>query len=130
VNFFSDLKLEQEIQSDLSTDTSDIHALVKFKPVGELFGYDDSMVNERIQRKLYIVNNPTICQGEPIIQGTRISVSNIVELHHLLKWDISQIMDYYPHLTLDQIQASLEYYEEFPSEIDKYLQEEKEVDED
>jgi uncharacterized protein (DUF433 family) len=66
----------------------------------------------RSHRKLLIGKSPFICQGEPHILGTRISVSNIVELHRLLEWNIQKIREQYPHLSEEQIYAALEYYEE------------------
>ena len=77
-----------------------------------------------------IGRNPTICSGEPILIGTRISVVNIVELRHLLGWNITRIREAYPQLTEQQILATLEYYEEYTREIDRYLQEEKEIGEE
>jgi len=61
------------------------------------------------------------------LRGTRISVANIVELHHLLGWSIEKIKEEYPHLNREQILAALEYYEENTREIDGYLQGEKET---
>ena len=83
--------------------------------------------NEKALRSLHITNNPKICQGKPIIRGTRISVSHIVELRDELGWDIQKIEDEYPSLTKEQIKAALEYYNTHQKEIDAYLQEEKEV---
>lgn len=72
-------------------------------------------------RTLFIVRNPKICNGRPTILGTRIGVSNIVELHHLLGWDVKKILDEYPHLNEEQVIAALEYYEQHTEEIDEYL---------
>jgi uncharacterized protein (DUF433 family) len=81
-----------------------------------------------ISRALLIGCRPEICQGIPIIRGTRIAVANIVELHHLLGWSIQRIRDEYSFLNEEQIFAALEYYDSHSSEIDSYLQEETEVD--
>lgn len=78
---------------------------------------------------LLITENPDICQGKAIIFGTRISVVNIVELYHILGWDVQKIQDEYLHLAKEQILAALEYYESHQSEIDRYLKEEKETEE-
>jgi len=79
-------------------------------------------------RASLIGQDQKICQGEPIIRGTRISVSHIVELHRLLQWNIPQIKDAHPHLSNEQITAALEYYGNHKREIDKYLREEREID--
>ena len=53
-----------------------------------------------------ITANPQILGGKPIIRGTRISVEFILEL---LASDVSEdeILEDYPHLTKDDIQACL-----------------------
>jgi uncharacterized protein (DUF433 family) len=55
-----------------------------------------------------ITANPQIFGGKPIIRGTRISVEFILEL---LASDVSEdeILEDYPHLTKDDIQACLKY---------------------
>ena len=58
-----------------------------------------------------IARNPKICGGEPTILGTRITVSDIVELHYRLGWDVQTILDEYPHLNKEQVIAALEYYQ-------------------
>ncbi len=53
-----------------------------------------------------ITANPQILGGKPIIRGTRISVEFILDL---LASDVSEdeILEDYPHLTKDDIQACL-----------------------
>lgn len=55
-----------------------------------------------------ITANPQILGGKPIIRGTRISVEFILEL---LASDVSEgeILEDYPHLTKDDVQACLKY---------------------
>jgi len=79
-------------------------------------------------KRLLICSDENICQGEPIILGTRISVVNIVEMYYSLRWDENKIREEYPHLTEEQIRAALEYYRSDPRKIDAYLQEEKDLD--
>ena len=90
----------------------------------------ETLSNERAKRRLLIEWNPGICHCEPILRGTRISVANIVELHHLLGWGIEKIKEEYPHLREDHVLAALEYYEEHPREIDAYLQQERETEDE
>jgi len=82
----------------------------------------------KASRSFLIVKNLQICGGEPTIEGTRISVTNIVELRYGLGWNVQKIIDGYPSLGEEQIKAALEYYESHPKEIDDYLQEEREID--
>ena len=52
--------------------------------------------------------NPRICDGKPVIKGTRIPISVILELIAEGKsWQA--ILDGYPELTRDDIYAALHY---------------------
>ncbi len=55
-----------------------------------------------------IVRNPEIMAGKPIIKGTRITVEIILKkLSEGIS--IENLLEIYPHLTNNQIFASLEY---------------------
>ena len=127
MNKFSFLRYEKELKEDTksTSTTTTISTLVPPKVIFDSKRY--SLANEAVFRTLLIAKNPKICQGKPVILGTRISVTNIVELYYLLGWDIKKIRDEYPHLNTQQIIAAIEYYENHTKEIDSYLQEEKEV---
>ena len=60
-------------------------------------------------RHRYIVTDPEILSGEPIIEGTRTPVRAIVELWRqgLLA---EEIPSHLPHLTLAQVFDALSYY--------------------
>lgn len=64
----------------------------------------------------YIVREPTILSGEPIIVGTRTPVRAIVELWRqgLSPEDVSAAL---PHLTLAQVFDALSFYSDAPAEI-------------
>jgi uncharacterized protein (DUF433 family) len=52
--------------------------------------------------------NPRVCAGQPVIKGTRISVSAILEqLANGESWD--SILHSYPELTRADIQSALHY---------------------
>lgn len=55
-----------------------------------------------------IIVNPRILGGKPIIKGTRLSVEYIL---NLLASNVSEeeILDDYPHINHDDIQACLKY---------------------
>ena len=55
-----------------------------------------------------ITANPQVLGGKPIIRGTRISVEFVLDL---LASDVSEkeILEDYPHLSKDDIQACLKY---------------------
>jgi len=55
-----------------------------------------------------IVSDPEICHGKPCVRGTRIMVSVILDnVAAGLSWD--EIVEEYPPLTRDDVQAALEY---------------------
>ncbi|MCK4407885.1 MAG: DUF433 domain-containing protein [Bacteroidales bacterium] len=58
--------------------------------------------------KQYIERNPNIMLGKPIIKGTRITVELL--MRKLADgYNIDNILQSYPHLTKEQIFATLEY---------------------
>lgn len=56
----------------------------------------------------YIERNPSVMMGKPIIKGTRITVELIMR-KLAGGYSIAQLLETYPHLNKDQIQACLEY---------------------
>jgi len=53
-----------------------------------------------------IVQDPEILSGKPVIAGTRISVELILE-KLAAGWSISEILENYPELTIEDIRAAL-----------------------
>ena len=72
-------------------------------------------MNEHILERIII--NPRIMVGKPVIRGTRIPVDLIVRM---LAQGISEgeILDEYPHLSLEDIQAALFYAAQMLSQDD------------
>lgn len=63
-------------------------------------------MNERIEI------NPRVCAGQPVIKGTRIPVSIILEQLALDRsWD--PVLRGFPELTPEDVQAALEYARHF-----------------
>ena len=63
-----------------------------------------------------ITSDPSIMRGKPVIAGTRITVELILE--KLGSGDsISDILDAYPHLTHEGIEAAIEFARESVSEL-------------
>jgi uncharacterized protein (DUF433 family) len=58
-----------------------------------------------------IVIDPAVLVGKPTVRGTRISVEWVVDLL-AAGWSIEQILENYPHLTREDIQACLSYASE------------------
>jgi len=125
---FHAISIDQELTAIQTTNTSEIKTLIS---IGGIYSTKlGALSDETTLRTLLIAKNSGICEGKPAIRGTRILVSNIIELHHLLGWDVQKIRDEYPHLTNEQILAALDYYELHTKEIDSYLQAEHEVDDE
>ena len=55
-----------------------------------------------------ITTDPQVLGGKPVIAGTRISVQLILEKMRD-GWTITDLLDDYPHLTREQIVATLAY---------------------
>lgn len=72
-------------------------------------------------RHRYIVTDPDILSGEPIIEGTRTPVRAIVELWRqgLLA---EEIPSHLPHLTLAQVFDALSYYSDHQEAINAHIE--------
>lgn len=61
--------------------------------------------------KDYIISDKEVLLGKPTVKGTRISVEHIISL--LAKgWSESQILENYPRLTKESLQAVFSYIKE------------------
>jgi uncharacterized protein (DUF433 family) len=58
-----------------------------------------------------IVIDPAVLVGKPVVRGTRISVEWVVDLL-AAGWSHEQVLENYPHLTREDIQACLSYASE------------------
>jgi uncharacterized protein (DUF433 family) len=69
----------------------------------------------------YIVNNPDVLGGEPIVAGTRTPVRAVVELW---RQGIApeMIPSHLPHLTLAQVFDALGYYSDHQNEIHAHIE--------
>jgi uncharacterized protein (DUF433 family) len=78
-------------------------------------------MSETATEHRYIVRNPEILSGEPIIKGTRTSVRAIVE-----NWRLGiapeQIPAHLPHLTLAQVFDALSYFSDHQEEILEHIE--------
>jgi len=65
----------------------------------------------------FIVRVSDICSGYPIIKGTKTPVSDVIQCSR--SQDVVGILQSLPHLTREQIEASLVYYAHEPELVDK-----------
>jgi uncharacterized protein (DUF433 family) len=70
----------------------------------------------------HIVKVDGICGGEPVIEGTRVSVKAIIE-YYKLGMGPEEILDELPHLSPAQVFDALSYYHDHQEEIEKAIQE-------
>jgi uncharacterized protein (DUF433 family) len=59
----------------------------------------------------YIVVDPAVLVGKPIVKGTRISVELLLD-RLADGWSYSDILAAYPHLTREQVQAAVAFASE------------------
>ncbi len=59
----------------------------------------------------HIVIDPKVLVGKPVIRGTRISVELVIDLLGR-GYTAAQVMEQYPHVTAENIQACLAYASE------------------
>ena len=78
------------------------------------------------QKHPYIEKRSGVCGGEPVIVGTRISVCLIMEMERAGHSE-DEMVAMYPHITHAQIYDALSYYYDHKEEIDKIIDESKEV---
>jgi uncharacterized protein (DUF433 family) len=72
-----------------------------------------------------LMSSPNICGGRLRIDGTRITVNQIVTLYKQ-GYSAEDIADQYAHLSLAQVYAALAYYHANKEEIETDLEAEKE----
>lgn len=65
-----------------------------------------------------IVKTPDVLHGKPRIEGTRIGVFMIAEGIHEGNRTIEEVLDGYPDLTREQVEAALDYYDDHPEAMD------------
>lgn len=64
-----------------------------------------------------IVQHQGICAGAPILEGTRIRVSDLVVEYEYKKRSVDEIIEDFPSLTMADVHRALVYYHEHPAEI-------------
>jgi uncharacterized protein (DUF433 family) len=69
-----------------------------------------------------IVKDPRVCGGEPTVAGTRVPVSAIVTLWQYYE-DRARVLNAYPRLNDQSLDAALSYYAAHGQEIDDLIAE-------
>jgi len=74
-----------------------------------------------------IVKTPDVLHGKPRIEGTRIGVFMLGESIREGGQSIKEILEGYPDLSREQVEAALDYYDHHPEEMDALRAEEEEI---
>ena len=74
----------------------------------------------------YIVKNKDICNGSPIIAGTRTRVIDIAVEYDVLGRSTDEIIRSHPHVNLYQIHDALSFYYENRDELDQKIKQDQE----
>jgi len=72
----------------------------------------------------HIVRSPEICNGSPVVKGTRIRVIDIVIEYTMLGWSPDEIIDAHPYLDLAKVHDVLSYYYDHRDEINAKIKKE------
>ena len=92
-------------------------------PRAVLMRFEDynALMEQQEKGRSCITSRPDISGGEPIIQGTRITVRHLVERFQSGQ-GIDEIKAALPHLKLAQIYAALSYYFDHQEELDPLIE--------
>lgn len=69
----------------------------------------------------YIISDPGIAGGAPVIEGTRTTVRSIAG-YYQMGLTVDEILTNLSHLTISQVHSALAYYFDHQEEIDKDIQ--------
>jgi len=73
----------------------------------------------------YITVDDRICNGSPVIKGTRMRVVDIAIEYEHLNYTPDEIANAHPHLRLEQVHDALSYYYENREELDEKIRKDK-----
>jgi uncharacterized protein (DUF433 family) len=83
------------------------------------------MKNPKIQEKKtlrpFIITSRGICNGSPVIRGTRTRVIDIAIEYDRIGYTPDQIVDAHPHLDLVKVHNALSYYYENRERLDEEI---------
>jgi prevent-host-death family protein len=93
------------------------------RPKAVLVRYEDynALVEQAARKHPHIIRHPGISGGEPIIQGTRISVRHVVERLKAGQ-SVDDILAALPHLSAAQVYDALSYYYDHQIAMDRLIE--------
>ena len=76
----------------------------------------------RVSRRNWIVQDPGILGGEPVVRGSRIPVRSIVRAFEIYG-DRERVLQAFPSLRPDQVDAAMRFYEANRELVRRYIEE-------
>jgi uncharacterized protein (DUF433 family) len=73
-----------------------------------------------------IIRDPEVRGGAPTLGGTRMAVHDIVSHVQRDSGDVQRVVEDFPHLTVEVIEAVLIWYRDHQEEIDEILRQQRE----
>jgi len=73
----------------------------------------------------FIVKNKDVCNGSPVIEGSRTRVIDIAIEYEMLGHSPDEIISSHPHLNLSQVHDALSYYYENRNELDRKIEQDQ-----
>lgn len=74
----------------------------------------------------FVVKNKHVCNGSPVIEGTRTRVIDVAVEYEILGHSPDEIISSHPHLNLSQVHDALSYYYENRDELDQKIEHDEE----
>jgi uncharacterized protein (DUF433 family) len=74
-------------------------------------------IAEGLKEARTIVQDDDVCGGDPILEGTRIRVSDVVAQVEYREKAPEEVVSSFPALSVADVYAALTYYHERPSQI-------------
>lgn len=84
-------------------------------------------MTEDVKEARNIVRDDAICGGAPILEGTRIRVSDVVAQVEYQEKTPEELVSSFPALSVSDVYAALTYYYERPTQIRKEIREREEL---
>ncbi|KXB06045.1 hypothetical protein AKJ52_02630 [candidate division MSBL1 archaeon SCGC-AAA382C18] len=84
-------------------------------------------MSKTVERVGKIRKDPNICDGAPVVEGTRTRVLDIVIAFEHRGLDPDEIVDRYPQLDLGDVHSALSYYYKNVDEIKEALRKKDEL---
>ena len=88
---------------------------------------NEQTAKKEITNHPFIVKKEGVCDGSPVIEGTRTRVIDIAIEYETLGYSPDEIVDNHPYLNLSQVHDALSYYYENRDELDRKIEQDQEL---